>query len=88
MKIINNLKDLDKVIQLCRKRGVDTIKIDGIEVQLGMAPIKEDSTKQATRSVPSQTFAPGGITEDTKIPADTLTEEELLFWSASDPTQQ
>ena len=37
---IDSIKDLQKVIALCRKTGVVSIKVDGIELQLGAAPIK------------------------------------------------
>jgi CO dehydrogenase/acetyl-CoA synthase gamma subunit (corrinoid Fe-S protein) len=79
---INNLKDLDKLIQLCRKRGVTDITIDGITLTLGMEPVKEN-TKQEVFEIEQQTYTPGGITENTKIqiPKE-LTDAELLFWSS------
>ena len=69
---IENIKDLQKVIQLCRKAGVDTIKIDGVELKLGELP---------TQSLKAKRHA---AYPDAAIEAqDTLTEEELLFYSAT-----
>jgi len=78
---IDNLKELQKLINLCRKAGVDIIKVDGIELVLGKEPVK------ATTKVPKSilpTIAPGGITEDTQIEMpDDLSPEQLLFYSAT-----
>lgn len=80
---VNNLKDLEKLISLCRKTGVDTIKVDNIELKLGELPYKVPKT---TKQPPlAQTdplvYTPGGITEQTSIQTDSLTEEQLLYWS-------
>jgi hypothetical protein len=80
---INNLKDLDKLIQLCRKRGVTDITIDGITLTLGMEPVKEAKLEQENYPIQQQIYTPGGITENTKIQIpQELTDAELLFWSS------
>lgn len=78
---IKDIKDLEKVIKLCRKLGVDAIKVDGVEFQLGQ--VRDRSV--SIRTQPPQynsTFLSTGITEDTKIEIEELTEEQLLFYSA------
>jgi len=80
---IDNLKQLKALVSLCRKTGVDVIKVDGIEIQLGVEPYKE-STYKASPKIETPTYAPGGITEQTPVKSgyQELTEEQILFWSA------
>ena len=82
---IENLKDLKKVIDLCRSTGVDKMSIDGIHIELGMAPHKEprkSKSSEFVQSVGQTPISPGGITEDVRIPVlESLTEEQLLFYS-------
>jgi hypothetical protein len=85
---VSDLKDLEKLIKLCRKTGVEVIKIDGIELVLGAEPV----VRNKRTNVRKDNTAPlGEITEDMKIPlsdlvvpTDTITEEQMLFGS-SDP---
>ena len=81
---VETIQDLKKVIDLCRKSGVDIIKVDGIEMVLGTKPETVQRVKPVQPST-TQTYAPGGITEELRIPTDDLTEEQLLFGS-SDPS--
>ena len=83
--VIKDIKDLKQIIDLCRKTGVDSIKIDNIELQLGPSPIKTTTTPQRRPYTPA-----GVITEDTQILTDELTADELLFYSATnqDATEQ
>lgn len=79
---IENLKELQQLIQLCRKTGVESIKVDNIELHLGVQPTIR---KRQTVARPSTSqYAPGGITEDVRITTDGLTDEQLLFYSAQD----
>lgn len=73
---INSLKELDKLIALCRKRGVNNIKIDNIELELGSAPIKTKSAQKLP------VYTPGGVDEFTKVETDELTPEQLLYYSS------
>jgi len=77
---LETIKDLEKVIKLCRKLGVDAIKVDGVEFALGREPVR------AKASVPyagqELSLMPNGITEDTKIEVEGLTDEQLMFYSA------
>lgn len=91
---IESLKDLQKVIQLCRKLGVQSIKVDSIEFHLGDLPKTAQKLKtipnidQITKNI-SSPYTPGGINEETKIVAeiadidtDDLSADQLLFYSA------
>lgn len=87
---IENLRDLKKLIQLCRLTGVEAIEIGDIKMNLGPTPTIIRSTK--LKSEPNQTFttpyAPGGITAEIQIPTDGITEEQMLFWSAQGTENQ
>lgn len=88
---IENLKDLKKFLQLCRQQGVESIKFDGVEVYLGQQPTNsKPNRKVAAKSIVSAApTLPGVITEDTYIDTpDALTDEQKLFWSATDNQQQ
>lgn len=82
---ITDIKQLELIIKLCRKTGVESIKIDNVELHLGAEPRKETKAPKANKKV---MYAPGGITEETQIETDALTEDELLFYSASNQEQQ
>lgn len=83
---IENLKELQRVISACRRLGVQSIKIDSIELHLGELPPKEVKAKIAAGKEASpgiNSYAPGGVTENTKIEApEELTEEQLMFYSS------
>lgn len=86
---IENLKDLQKLIQLCRKTGIEAIEVDNVKINLGPAPIILQ--KQPKFVKPQETFevhTPGGITEEIQIPTNGLTEEQLLYYSSQGPTDQ
>jgi hypothetical protein len=98
---INSLKELQKLIALCRRTGVQQIRVDGIELYIGEEPVKVSRSRQkpqnVTNEVQSVTLTPGGVTEETKIPGvtaasdwDMLTEEQKMFWSArpEDPSHE
>jgi hypothetical protein len=57
-----NLKELTKLIALCRKTGVASIKMEGIELQLGPEPIKYVRKTQSVRETAyQQAFDPGPL---------------------------
>lgn len=66
-----DLKQLNKLIQLCRKQGVKVIKIDNMELTLS----DDLPTKPGKKQVAQQPQAPS-IFE-----SDSLTDEQLLDWS-------
>lgn len=69
---IKNLSDLAKIATLCRKKGIETIKItpDSVEFKLKDAPIK---MRKLSRSENENVSV-----EDQQA----LTAEDKLFWSA------
>ncbi len=71
-----DLKQLGQVIDLCRKKGVDTITIGTLTLKLGPEPERKRKAPASERAEPDvedpyQNF-PGGI----------LTPEQLMFYSA------
>lgn len=73
------LKQLDKIIQLCRKRGVKTIKIDNVELTLSEdAPQTNYKRRKASKD---EKDTENSLLDDTLEPAQ-LTEDQLLFWSS------
>ena len=80
---IKDVKDLQKVIRLMRSEGVDKMKIDNVEIELGLAPQKPQRKSTAS----NQTAPLGAIDEDTKIEIEgELSPEDLLFYSATSQT--
>ena len=85
---VSNLKDLEAVIKLMRKTGVEHMIVNGIEINLGPEPIKYKETKAAPKANvqdaiarimnPGVAYAP---TEDSQITTDDLTPEQILLWS-------
>lgn len=79
---MTDLKELRKLIKLCRDSGVTHIRYNGVELSLGEPPIPHIKLpKENTESILTN-IAPGGITADTRILTEELTEEQLLFYSA------
>lgn len=85
---IDTLNDLKKVLQVCRKYDVFSIKIDNLEIKLtakqeaaGTSASAADLFPEEAVSIPK--YSPGNITDNTKIDTpDELTEEQLLYYSA------
>ena len=66
--MVNSLKDLEKLIKIAQKNGVLTIKLGEIEIKLSEQPRPQKSRRNNT--------------ETNKEPeTETLSDEELLFWS-------
>lgn len=89
--VINSLKELKKLILLCRQTGVQSMKIDGIELHLGTLP------KQTVRSIDTNVFPEESIKvpaytpvieDDGKVDEETLTDEQLLFYSSRSDTPE
>ena len=85
---ISSLKELERLIKLCRKNGVRAITVDGITMSI-TEPSKR-SNKPVTEfeafpeeNIPVPRYTPTEEATDTdKIETDTLTDEQLLMWSA------
>jgi hypothetical protein len=75
---ISTLKDLEKLIKLCRRTGVDSITVDGVILNLGEEPIIEKRHK----SVLSENPHTGSSVADFIDAPDELTPEQLLYYSS------
>lgn len=85
---IKTIKDLDKLLKLCRKNGIETIKLGDIELTLNPNFLSYPRTEPKARITAPRVLAPGGITEEAQVQVDTevltqeeLTDEQKLFWS-------
>ncbi len=90
---IQNLKELNKLLKLCRDNGVLGITVDGISLTLQLKPKAPtastmDSDMFPEASIPVPRFTPlNDDKEETDAPEqidteDTLTEEQLMFYSS------
>lgn len=68
--MIQDFKDLEKLLKLCRKQGVTDIKLGDIELKFGELPI--DLSKNIDINSDPYVGFPGGE----------LTPEQLMFYSA------
>ena len=84
---IQDLKELEKLIRLCRKAGITVIKVDGIELALTEQPPRKAVKRSNSFMAPSLP----GIDENTPVETidmpDSLTEEQLLYYSATENQQ-
>lgn len=50
---INNLKELQAIIKLCRKTGISAIEVDGVKLSLGTEPkkLKSEQSSEATTAL-------------------------------------
>ena len=62
---IDTLKDLEAMLKICRKQGVESVKVDGLEIKLG-----DIEAKNPTANNNADVDAPSAYTE-----------EQLLNWS-------
>lgn len=69
---VKNLRDLDKIIVLCRKRGVETIEINGIKLSLSDEEPKSRYLQKKEKVTP----------EDTEIKPP-YTDMDILAWSST-----
>lgn len=71
-----NLKDLEELFALCRKKGIQSLKLGDVEVVLGDEPNKRAYKRASKTAESDDIFAEGG-----------LTEEEKLMWSVTGPPE-
>ncbi len=75
-----DLKALDKMIALCRKRGVKSFKIDNIEIVLSDEVPAPRTRKSKSPGVQATSKYPTGDSIQSEAG---LTEEQLLFYSVA-----
>jgi hypothetical protein len=85
--MIKDLKDLRKLIQLCRKEGVDIIKIGDIEMHIPAGPTKQAKPTKA-RGVQLPKPPQGEMAPHEEPENDELTPEQMLFYSVRTPEEQ
>jgi len=69
--LIESLKELEKLLKLCRKQGVQKIKFDNVELELGDIPHEAGGSISNEINDPYKGF-----------PTGELTPEQLMFYSA------
>lgn len=72
-----NLKELQKLISLCRKSGVLSIKMEGVELTLS----EEQAAAPKPRGKAAQKAAAEAPTRDRIELEGEMTPEQLLYWS-------
>lgn len=81
MGSLPNLKELDKLIALCRRRGISSIEFNGLKLTLG------DPVKKVSRRPRNASQSPNNKMPEPEIGSDLPSHDELLFWSAGAPTE-
>lgn len=69
--MIDNLKELEKFLKLCRKQGVTKINFDNVNVELGEMPEERQASQIDAIEDPYKNF-----------PAGELTPEQLMYYSS------
>jgi hypothetical protein len=82
--LIKDLKTLEKLVKLCKKQGINAIKIGNIEFSIesgpkAIRPIEAD-IPEAKIKVPKF----NGNLQPDKIETDALTDEQLMFYSVKE----
>lgn len=73
-----DIKELQKIIQLCRKSGVTSIKLEGVELTLS-----EDAPAPAKPRGKSATKASAPSLNDKIALEGELSDEALMYWSTN-----
>lgn len=75
-----DLKQLKKIIDLCRKSGIKTFKGDGFEFELSDSIPAKKHSKKAKKEESVQSTLPSDFNDPTA--------DELMFWSATQMPQE
>lgn len=78
-----NLKELKKLADACRKAGIKHFKSADYEFTL-----TDDAPVSAYKQSKSTSARQNASAPDTKFESDSLTQDELLFWSTGNPAEQ
>lgn len=89
---INSLKELDKLMLLCKRRRIKAIKIDNIEFAIEESALTSHKqpalTSHKILAPDLSSFDPGNISVNDKIDMpDELTPDQLMFFSAQTHVQ-
>lgn len=78
--MVENLKDLEKLLKLCRRQGVTEINLGAVSFKLGDLPAeKEKQTENMTEDLEDQWA---------NFPAGDLTPEQLTYYSSGGTPEQ
>lgn len=80
-----DIKNIKKIIELCKRNGIEYIKIDNLELRFDLMHSSQQVVRKQANTTTSPIFSPGGVNQDTKIETEELSEDDLLFWSAGVP---
>ena len=72
--MIESLKDLERLLKLCRKQGVTEIKLGEVELKLGDLPVNELNSISGDSTESQDAYA--------GFPQGELTPEQLIFYSS------
>lgn len=73
--MINDLKDLQKLLKLCRAQGITDFKMNGLELKFGDLPMTQAQTQE-------QIVYQDPVNQWANFPPGELTPEQLAFYSA------
>lgn len=71
--MIENLKDLERLLKLCRKQGITDIKLGSVEIKFGDLPASERG-QAFQEEQPADPYA--------NFPQGELSPTQLMFYSA------
>lgn len=72
-----DLKDLGKVLDLCRKKGVKAIQLGELRIELGELPEKQTSSINEAQENPIDPANPYA-----NFPQGNLTPDQLIYYSS------
>lgn len=73
--MITDLKDLQKLLKLCRAQGITEIKLQGVEIKFGDMP-------QAVGAIQGDIMGQNASSPYANFPDGELTPEQLMFYSS------
>lgn len=88
---LESIKDLEALVKLCRKHGIEAIEVDNVKFSLGSAPKRVSILRSEDPLADARIPMFNGITNPNvaqvvadQIKTDELSPDQLLFYSSSD----
>lgn len=78
--MIENIKDLEKLLKLCRRQGVTEINLGSVSFKLGDLPPEKDKNTDVLIEDPEDQWA--------NFPAGELTNDQLAYYSSGGTPEQ
>lgn len=79
--MIESIKDLEKLLKLCRKQGVTKITVLGAQLELGELPVTSNMNSIDNEEIESSEQFEG-------FPDGILSQEELTFYANGGKTEE